>query len=286
VDILGNLKVDPVAMQQQEEGAEEMSSYLGGEQSIGIDYPSKKVHGIAQAHYDAEQWSPTVGVRAWRFILTSRFGLKTRARGSLEARYTLPFFIDPETFDISLDFTDMSTLLDPELQSQLSSNAADSLSFYSDDEMEWRMPQGHTISFDIIPKKFRFSYTKFFGDIEMHIDNIRKIERELEGERVVEEEEVSADSVVSFDLGFSVDHIMLLTLKLDHFFCNAGIFTFDIHVGDTRNILSKNYPAVLDNKAILPVFNFGSSIGTKLQLLLELDILPLPAVKSGVFYYF
>jgi hypothetical protein len=42
----------------------------------------------------------------------------------------------------------------------------------------------------------------------------------------------------------------------------------------------------MGKSAMIPVINFGSAIGTKLQLLLELDVLPLPALKTGIFYHF
>ena len=32
-----------------------------------LDYPSDKVFGRAYGHYDAEVWTPTIGIEAWRF---------------------------------------------------------------------------------------------------------------------------------------------------------------------------------------------------------------------------
>jgi hypothetical protein len=42
----------------------------------------------------------------------------------------------------------------------------------------------------------------------------------------------------------------------------------------------------LGKSAMIPTLNFGAALGTKLQLLLELDVLPLPALKTGVYYFF
>jgi hypothetical protein len=43
---------------------------------------------------------------------------------------------------------------------------------------------------------------------------------------------------------------------------------------------------MLGDGIMIPVLNLGTTIGSKIQFLAELDILPLPALKTGVIYYF
>ena len=75
-------------------------------------------------------------------------------------------------------------------------------------------------------------------------------------------------------------------------FVNAGIFTMDIRVGDQKHVLGNAFTnAKLDklkwgDAAMLPVLNFGAALGGKTQLGFEIDLMPLPALKTGVTYHF
>jgi hypothetical protein len=119
-------------------------------------------------------------LRAWRFSLVSRFGLSTKAKGSFSARYSVPFFIDPETFESRYDFKDPDLFTDDEFVNRMTANDIDSISFTtknadgSEPDLRWKMPTGLTISFDLLPGYFTLSYTKIFGDIEFRLDKIRK----------------------------------------------------------------------------------------------------------------
>jgi hypothetical protein len=76
-------------------------------------------------------------------------------------------------------------------------------------------------------------------------------------------------------------------LALYHAYLNLGIFGMDLQSGKHKNILSKAMKDMrLGDLAMLPVINLGTVLGTRWQLLFEADILPLPAVRSGVFYHF
>jgi hypothetical protein len=77
-----------------------------------------------------------------------------------------------------------------------------------------------------------------------------------------------------------------LEVNLFHSFLNLGVFGMDVRYGDESNLLGANTPVKLGNAAMLPILSLGTALGTRMQLLLEFDILPLPAVKTGVFYYF
>jgi hypothetical protein len=247
-----------------------------------LDYPSDKFYGQADGHYDAEVWSPTIGLNAWRFTMVSRFGVNTRAHGSLYAKYSLPFFIDPENFSMAYDLKDPEIINDPQVRQNLMNNAADSVVYSTNNDLVWKLPTGLTFSFDIIPDKIKFSYTKMIGDIEMKLDRIAKEQKAIE----TSSNRHSNDSIV-VDLGVTVDNVMMLECNLFNSFVNLGIFGLDFSYGDQKHLLGNKIPEFrLGKSAMVPVLNFGSAIGTKMKLLLELDVLPLPALKTGVFYYF
>lgn len=254
-----------------------------------LDYPASKVSGHALGHYEAEVWSPTIGLRAWRFSLVSRFGLSTKARGSFSARYSVPFFIDPETFESRYNFEDPDLFTDDEFLNRMTANDIDSVSFTtrnsdgSEPDLRWKMPTGLTMSFDLLPGYFTLSYTKIFGDIELRLDKIRKEQRAIESENSASNEN---DSLV-IDFGTSVDHIIMLQCNVYKAFLNIGVFGIDFRYGDQTHLLGSKMPYMhMGKSAMIPVVNFGSTIGSKMQLHLELDVLPLPAFKTGIVYRF
>jgi hypothetical protein len=292
VDLRGKVDADLL-------GRYEIDVSQGGETGIDIkpiegelDYPSDRVHGLMYGYYDAEVWSPTIALKAWRFSLISRFGLKTRAKGHLLASYTLPFFIDPETFQTpALD--DPTAFNDPNLRIGLQTNATDSVTYTTtrtvngkkqESDLEWRMPTGLTMNFDIIRDHFSVTYTKIFGDIGMKLDRIVKVTNTIEGDSTLPAE---SDSI-TLDIGFKVDHIIMTRLSLYHAYLNLGIFGMDFQSGERKNILGSAMmkEMKLGDMAMLPIINLGTVLGTRWQLLLEIDLLPLPAVRSGVFYHF
>lgn len=252
---------------------------------IPIDYPSTKVNGSAVAAYTAEAWSTAVGLDIWRFTLTSRFGLKTKSVGELNGTYRLPFFVNPETFEISLDFNDPAALMSGETKTKFMNGATDSLTWTSEDNLEWTMPSAYSVSFDLIPDKLNISYTKIVGDIEMKLGGIRKIfiTTDSLGNEVLESD------TVNFNWAATVDNVILLSGNWRNAFFNLGVSSLDLRWGDKANILSDAIPIdqlKLGSGMMIPVLNFGAEFGTKLQLLLELDVLPLIALKSGIIYYF
>lgn len=253
-----------------------------------LDYPSSKVYGHAFGHYEAEVWTPTIGIKAWRFSLVSRFGLSARAHGSFNAKYSLPFFIDPETFETKYDFDDPDLFSDNEFVNKITSNAIDSVVYTtkktdgSETDLHWKMPTGITMAFDIIPEHITFSYTKIFGDVEFKLDKIRKEQRTVTDP----EYNVENDSLV-IDFGTMVDHVLLLQFNIYKAFLNIGVFGLDFRYGEDDHLIGNKIPYMhMGESALIPVVNFGSTIGSKMQVHLELDVLPLPAFKTGIVYKF
>ncbi|KMQ50879.1 hypothetical protein CHISP_2230 [Chitinispirillum alkaliphilum] len=251
-----------------------------------LDYPSERINGYALGSYDAEVWTPTLGLRFWRFSLTSRFGFSTRARGSFSARYSLPAFIYPETFRMKYDLDDPDVLMDPEVRELFLTNAVDSLGYSTQSRLHWKLPHAHTITLDLLDRavSMSISYTKLFGELEMRLEDIRKEQWAAESGS---DREGLVDSL-GFDVGVSVDHIIMFHGRYLGAFLNAGVCAIDVRSGERENVLGENVPAKLrmGDAAMLPILNFGSAIGTKIQVLLELNVLPLPAFKTGIYYHF
>jgi hypothetical protein len=279
VDVLGKLKYDPAAATGV--GGNSMAS---APREFDLDYSSRKVNGTLRGHYEAEAWSPTFGVEAWRFTLTARLGVDARAKGRLLAAYSLPFFLDPRTFKTTVDFGQTDQIAAH--LNDFASNATDSIKYVCDDDLRWKMPQAYTLSFDLVPHHLNLSYTKLFGEVSLLLPNIRT-EHSTSGVP----DSVGQRDTVSLDVGVTVDHVILLSGTWDWVFFNLGIFTIDFRSNNVNHILGDAIPSNLSwmklgKSPMLPVLNLGSAIGTRLQLVLELDVLPLPALKAGVKYFF
>jgi hypothetical protein len=228
------------------------------------------LEGEGSGHYDTQQWSVTLAAHAWRFGLTYRSGIDTRAPGYLSAKYVVPFFVNPQTF-MSEDLTDPEWLM--ENMDRFLSGETDSIEYRTTNDLRWKMPHGLSLSFDIVPEKFFISYTKLFGEIEMKLEDIATISND-------------STTFVDFDVGVTVDHIIMLHGAFQNAFVNLGIFAMDFRYGEEANLLENVYPVPFGGGAMLPVLNLGTTMGSKIKLLLELDLLPLSALKTGVIYYF
>jgi hypothetical protein len=247
-------------------------------ESIGRQNFKHALSGQAKGHYDVEVWSPTFAGRFWRFGIVSRLGIDSRAAGFLSAKYAIPFFVNPETFETG-DLNNPEYLA--ENMERFLNGDTDSIEYKTNGELIWRMPHGHTISFDIIPGKLWLSYTKLFGEVQMFLGDITTIRvSKEEGSLALEEKKVD------FDAGVTVDHIILVHSRLKNTFSNLGVFSLDFRYGEKDNLLERVYPVPFGGGALLPVLNFGVTFGTKIQMLLELDVFPLSALKAGAIYYF
>jgi len=272
-DLLGYFKVE-----QESQGGAQQSLASASLPKQSFDYT---VIGEANGHYEAEAWSTTFGIKYWRFSLTSRFGIDTKARGYLVAKYSLPFFIDAKTFQPKSDITDPSKLLSSDILNAFQENRMDSVVYTTNEDATWKMPQGHTITFDIIPNGLSLSYTKIFGDIEAFHAHTPKDSSGL------------GKKYIDLDAAFTVDHIILISAKLYGAFINLGAFALDMRIGEEKNILGKAFKEnksikwmMMGDAAMLPILNLGAAFGAAMKLGFELDVLPLPAFKLGVLYYF
>jgi len=271
-----------------------------------VNFPSAKCNGFAQGRFKAEGWSPAVGVKWKRFSLNSRFGLNVKASGYAAGGFIVPKVVDLETGELLLgdkfnSFADSMEANPLYVFTALGGDSGgiipkqiDSIS-YTVGSFQWSMPQGHTLSFEIVPQRFAVSYTKLFGEIAMKMD----VERS-ESEGVLKKDSLNnIDTSYYFgnpryknqtvDISVAVDHILTFSVTYPSFFANVGVAGFDIRNKDTRVLSGNNSLKSLrvgDVVMLLPILNGGFNLGTKLQLRVEADILPLPAVRSGINYYF
>ncbi|MFP4416444.1 MAG: hypothetical protein ACOC4C_00645 [Fibrobacterota bacterium] len=273
-DILGYLNIDIPAPEGE---AEDLGQDIGFKDSVSVSYNSERVYGAAHGHYDLEAWTPTIGLGVWRFGLTSRFGMKAKAGGTFTAKYALPFFVDPVT--MQLDEFDEAYLMDN--MGRFLKSDTNGVTYGTESDLKWQMPHGHTLTLDIIRDKLYVSYTKFFGEIVMGLDNIGIMHRS---------ENASSDSTfetVDLEATVSVDHILMLHGSFHNAFFNIGVFSMNASYMDQKDLLTKAVPELAFADGIMiPVLNFGTALGSKIQLLLELDLLPLAALKTGLKYYF
>jgi hypothetical protein len=288
-DILGRYRVD-VSQQGGGSGGIDIKPIEGP-----LDYSSERVHGQMFGYYDAAVWTPSLGLKMWRLSLVSRFGLKAMAKGRMFASYSLPFFIDPdpESFGMRYNLNDPAVFNDPDFRMGLQTNRTDSITYTTarmvngkkmESSLVWTMPTGLTMQFDVIRDHFTLSYTKLFGKTSMKLDRIVKLTSIQQGDNVVPADN---DSLV-LDIGIPVDHVALMHVGIYTAYLNLGIFGMDFESAGRSNILGSAVPQQMriGKMAMLPVVNLGTVLGTRWQLLFEADLLPLPAVRSGVFYNF
>jgi len=262
-----------------------------GEMTINhlLDFPAEMSNGSVSGKFTATAWTPSIGVRLGRVSFASRFGLNTKAKGSIHGQFRMPDIVDVETGKLDIDLNDDIT---PDeaitLINRLSDISVDSIVYESTESMRWKLPQGHTVTLDVIPEIFSLSYTKIFGDIEMKLKNIQRTVTPLDANGNPKKDS-REDDTLNIDIGFTVDHIIMANFSLfGSAFLNFGVFAFDVRSEDRENILGKEVPdwMRMGKAAMLPALSLGGTFGSKIKLHLEGDVLPLPAVRTGIFYYF
>jgi len=276
VDILGNFAVTV--------SGEGMPDYtIGGDLNYSL-------HNVIDGHYELERWTPSIAIKFWRASLVSRFGMDAKPTGKLKAQYTLPFFIEPESF--TLDEGLMNGMSEPdELLEYMNTNnnldkfrnsETNTVEYSTDKKMVWQMPSAHTLMFDVIPDKLSLSYTKLFGSLYLELSDPFSDKAALA-------DTSEYPDTLDFRFEASIDHVIMIHANIYNSFINVGIFSMDFAFRDNDNLLS-SIKALKNLKfgdgIMAPVLNLGAYVGTKLQLLAELDVLPLLALKTGIIYYF
>jgi len=277
-DVKGKIDVDILGRFAITVSDESVGEYtMDGDIEYGLN-------NVVDGHYEVERWTPTIAIKYWRASLISRFGMTTNPRGFLVARYSLPFFLDPETFTVDEALTDEDQMTDylTENLDKFLNNETNEVEYSTNKKMKWSMPQSHTLMFDIVPEKLSLSYTKLFGDIEMEL-------YDPASDKLALKDTTNYPDTLDFRFRASIDHMIILHGSFYNSFFNLGVYSMDFGFRDKDNLLYnvKALEKIRYGKGVLtPILNLGAMIGSKVQVLAELDVLPLLAFKTGLLYYF
>lgn len=272
-NILGNVGID-------------ISKDVTISKDLGINYSEEDVYGRVTGNYEGSAWSPSFGIKWWRLMLTARFGVNTRVSGDFLMQWNLPFFINPnpKSFGIQEDELVVTSIqqdsagnLDPSvlddiqtLQNRLDKAETDSFVLRTEKDAEFNIPSGYTLTFEAVRNHLSFSYTYINGAISGY--------------------HVNEDGDVDFNLGFEVNHMLLMDFTLWIANMKAGLFALDFYEGDKKNWLSDGAESsglpVVAGGMLTPVLSFSTAFGSSWRIPLELDVLPIPALKTGLIYYF
>lgn len=249
---------------------------------IPLDYT---LHNPINGDYSLDRWSPTLAAKVWRFDFLARFMFKDRAKGFFHAHYTVPFFVDPATFEIDkgLAAADTEYLLENYQNGNFLNNKTETISLDTDNDILWAMPHVFTLKYHILSdNRLSVSYSKFYGSTSFSLVDTTFGNDPLKGNDV-EYLEDGLDLRVSIN----VDHLILLNGHFSWFFFDMGIFALDVDFRDDKNLLKDIDMMIPFGKGVMiPTLSLGGIIGTKLQFLLELNVLPLTAFKTGIVYNF
>ncbi|MFH1761611.1 MAG: hypothetical protein ABIA63_10980 [bacterium] len=280
--------------------------------NIKIDYGDKHIFGSMNGDYQGSRITPSFGIKWWRLGYTGRMGINKLVPGFFKAKYALPFFVNPQTFEIDSltnafkqdDSTTTSDFLNNAMKfaSDVEASKTDSVVYSTTTPLEFNVPSGHTLTFDLIRDRLSVSYTKVVGNKSNEISGYH----EYEGHWVTEMVEDTAgialknsqgdDSTVTrlkgaglndLDFGFAVDNVILLAARFKHFRFNLGTFTMDFRERHNDNLIGgiKGLPHMAGD-AIFPILSLSTLMGSTTKFLFELDLLPIPSIKTGLNYYF
>lgn len=252
---------------------------------IPIEYSLKNP---LSGEYVLERWTPTFAFRVWRFDLFARIMFKDEAKGALSGKYELPFFVNPSNFTLD-DLGNTEYLIENIKNGNFTENKTETVNLATNRNMKWEMPSVLTIKYNFIPENSKrnidisLSYSKFFGSTKIELVD-STLGRRPDG--------TTLDYLphgLDLRMGVNIDHLILANAKFGWFYGGLGIMSLNSDFAGNKNLLSNIDAAYLipfGKGVMLPTLTGGGIIGTKLQLLLELNVLPLTAFKTGIVYHF
>ena len=143
-----------------------------GNTSFLVEYPDSKVYGLASGAYAGTIWSPEMGLGMGRVRLVSRMGARMSAQGHVDVTYSLPFFIDAETFEPR--FTSPDSFLSADNLRRLLDGETGRKSIHIKERLILTLPQSHSISVDLWTGHLALTYTKVFGNVSIHAQKVAK----------------------------------------------------------------------------------------------------------------
>jgi hypothetical protein len=264
----------------------------GANTSFLVEYPDSRVYGVARGDYQGTAWSPEMGLGLGPLRLVSRMGARMRAKGSLDIDYSVPFFIDPETFDAR--FTEPDSFLAADNLGRLLNGETGRKTMRVREDLVLTLPQSHTISLHLLRERLSLSYTRVFGRVgiqgagglagEEGTDDGGKDGNGGNGGRSGDSALTTMGEVVDFHL--FPNHVMLLAADFGWFRGSLGVHTLNIRYGGRRDVLSGLSPLELGGDPLVPILNFGFTWGRPLVFSADFHVSPLPALRTGVAYGF
>jgi hypothetical protein len=258
----------------------DMPGIPNASQDLPINYSEDQLSGRISGHYRGTAWSPAFGVKWWRLTLASRFGAGIRVRGSFTMEWIVPFFIDPDPKTLGLeedelvvmgltDNPDRNQLVNDftGLEGRLSNAETDSFVLHTETDAKFNIPSCQTIAFEIIRDRLMLSYTFVHGGAISGYHENEAGETDL-------------------DLGVNLNHFLVLNLTLARARMTLGAFLLDFYETGKEHWLSESAGFGGWGGVPVPILNFSTGFGGAARVLLELDLLPIPALKSGLIFYF
>lgn len=245
-----------------------------GNTSFQVEYPDDKVYGTADGRYEGDAWSPDLAVRIGPVSLVSRMGARMAARGYLDVSYSVPYFIDPDTFEPR--FTAPDSFLAADNLGRLLNGETGKRSLHIRDRLILTLPQSHTLTVDLWPGKLALSYTKVFGRVSIHND--------ASGKPASDSGSVDTEGFVDLDL--FPDQVICLSGRFGWFHGDLGAHSLNVSYRGRNRLLSGASPLEWDGDPIVPILDFGFTWGHPLVFQADFFVTPLPAVRSGISYAF
>jgi hypothetical protein len=253
---------------------------------LPINYSEEDVFGQVSGFYKGSAWSPAFGLKWWRFTLTSRIGVRIDITGNFKTRLQVPFFVDPKELIVNEDklvvnkfasdsAPNMTELLSAfnDLEANLTASATDSFILETKTAAEFAIPSGQSITFEAWKNHLFLSYTYIHGGIH--------------GDGAISGFHKNEDGKTDFDLGFNVQHVSTMQFVFDHAKITLGTMFLDFYMKDKKHWISTDTPFEPYNGILVPILHLATNFGlANAKILLELDITPIPALKTGFIYYF
>lgn len=268
---------------------------VGGDQgntSFLVEYPDTKVYGAVKGAYQGVAWSPEMAVGVSRFRLLSRMGARMNAKGQVDVNYSVPYFIDPENFQPR--FTEVDSFLAADNLRRLLDGEVGKKSLHIQESLILKLPQSHTLSFEIISKKLVMSYTKVFGNVSIHAEtkadttttNVPIVTPVAGAVSLAKDTSSLAGTDGFVDLDLFPDQVFCLTGTFGWFHADLGVHTLNINYRNQNDLLTGLSPLAWNGDPFVPILDFGFTWGFPIVFSLDLFVSPLPAVRSGLSYGF
>jgi hypothetical protein len=248
-----------------------------GNASFQVEYPDDKVYGTADGRYQGDAWSPDLAVRIGPVSLISRMGARMSARGHLDVAYSVPFFVDPDSFEPR--FTEPDSFLAADNLRRLLDGETGRRNLHIRDRLILTLPQSHTLTAELWPGKLALSYTKVFGKVSIHNESSGK-------PAPAGADSGSVDTEGFVDLDLFPDQVICLSGRFGWFHLDLGAHSLNVSYRGQERLLSGASPLEWYGDPVVPILDFGFTWGDPLEFRADFYVSPLPAVRSGIAYGF